>query len=90
MNVFIIHAQCRSKKTMIYQKLNSDNTSVFEQLWTITNQLRQKLENHFQLNPAHFTNDLNSYSSIDGNFQGSLKAFSGKEIAWKSLTTQIK
>ncbi|WP_158680532.1 hypothetical protein [Nostoc sp. 'Lobaria pulmonaria (5183) cyanobiont'] len=52
---------------MIYQKVNSDNTSVFEQLWSITNQLRQKLENRFQLNPADFTNDLNSYSSIDGN-----------------------
>ena len=67
---------------MIYQKVNSDNTSVFEQLWSITNQLRQKLENRFQLNPADFTNDLNSYSSIDGNFQGSLKAFSGTEIDW--------
>jgi hypothetical protein len=67
---------------MIDQTLNLSNKSVFEQLWAITNQLRQRIEERFQLNPAPSTNDLHSYSNADGNVQGSLKAFSGKEIDW--------
>ncbi|AFZ22933.1 Red chlorophyll catabolite reductase (RCC reductase) [Cylindrospermum stagnale PCC 7417] len=56
--------------------------NIFQQLWTITNELRQKLEARFSLNPESSTQDLREYSSLDGKIRGSLTAFSGEEIDW--------
>lgn len=58
----------------------ADNTTVFEQLWGITGELRQKLDTRFELHPDASTKNLNSYSSPDGNSQGSLNTFWGTEI----------
>src|SRR5919202_7027863 len=59
-----------------------DNTLVFEQLWSITEELRQKIEARFELQPEPATQDLQDFSSPDGNVKGSLNAFSGREIDW--------
>jgi hypothetical protein len=59
-----------------------DNTLVFEQLWSITQELRQKIEARFELHPEPATQDLQEFSSPDGNVKGSLNAFSGREIDW--------
>jgi Red chlorophyll catabolite reductase (RCC reductase) len=55
---------------------------VFEQLWSITNELHRKLDARFKLHPEPSTYDLQKYSSSDGNIKGSLTAFSGEEIDW--------
>jgi hypothetical protein len=36
---------------MIEQQPNADNTLVFERLWSITEELRQKIEARFELHP---------------------------------------
>lgn len=59
-----------------------DNTLVFEQLWSITQELRQKIEARFELHPEPATHDVQEFSSPDGNVKGSLNAFSGREIDW--------
>ncbi len=60
----------------------TDSKDVFEQLWGITCELKQKLETRFDLQPQASTKDLQQYSSKDGNLKGSLNAFAGKEIDW--------
>jgi hypothetical protein len=40
---------------MISQQPNVDNAAVFEQLWGITNELRQKLDARFTLHPEPST-----------------------------------
>ncbi len=67
---------------MIEPQPNLDNTSVFEQLWGITNELRQKLDSRFELHPDPSTKDLQNYSATTGDAQGSLNTFSGPEIDW--------
>ena len=67
---------------MIEQQPNADNTLVFKQLWSITEELRQKIEARFELHPEPATQDLQEFSSPDGNVNGSLNAFSGREIDW--------
>jgi Red chlorophyll catabolite reductase (RCC reductase) len=66
---------------MIEQQL-MNNKPIFEQLWDITKQLKQKLEARFELNPNPSTQDLQSYSSMTEEAQGSLNTFSGSEIDW--------
>jgi hypothetical protein len=69
-------------QTMTQQPNDLDNKAVFEQLWGITKELHQKLEARFQLHPDPSVEDLQRYSSLDGNIKGSLTAFSGEEIDW--------
>ncbi|MEC4812072.1 MAG: red chlorophyll catabolite reductase [Scytonema sp. PMC 1069.18] len=59
-----------------------NNTLIFERLWGITNQLRQKLETRFELSLDPSTQSLQEYSSSDGNVKGTLQAFTGQEIDW--------
>ncbi|MBD0261239.1 MAG: red chlorophyll catabolite reductase [Tolypothrix sp. Co-bin9] len=65
---------------MIEQQPNVDNTFLFEQLWGITNELRQKLDARFTLHPEPSTKSLQSYSAMTGEAHGSLNTFSGSEI----------
>lgn len=67
---------------MIEQQPNVDNTFLFEQLWGITNELRQKLDARFTLHPEPSTKSLQSYSAMTGEAHGSLNTFSGDEIDW--------
>ncbi|MEH2146950.1 red chlorophyll catabolite reductase [Nostoc sp.] len=67
---------------MTQQPTDLDNKAVFEQLWEITKELRQKLEARFQLHPDPSVENLQEYSSLDGNMKGSLTAFSSAEIDW--------
>ncbi|MDZ8052997.1 MAG: red chlorophyll catabolite reductase [Aulosira sp. ZfuVER01] len=67
---------------MIEQQPDVDNTKIFEQLWNITNELRQKIEARFDLKSDPSTQDLQEYSSPTGNITGSFTAFSGEEIDW--------
>lgn len=60
----------------------ADSKDVFEQLWAITCELKQKIETRFNLQPQASIEDLKEYSSKDGNLKGSLNAFKGKEIDW--------
>ena len=69
-------------QTMTQQPTDLDNKAVFEQLWGITKELHEKLEARFQLHPDPSTEDLQEYSSLDGNVNGSLTTFSGEEIDW--------
>lgn len=59
-----------------------NSKDVFERLWGITCELKQKIETRFDLHPELSTKDLQEYKSNDGNAKGSLKTFSGKEIDW--------
>jgi hypothetical protein len=67
---------------MIEQQPNADNTLVFERLWSITEELRQKIEARFELHPEPAAQNLQELSSADGSVKGSLNAFSGREIDW--------
>lgn len=67
---------------MVNQQPNLDNAVVFEQLWQITNELRQKIEARFTLHPDFSTKDLEEYTGVDPNVKGSMKTFSGSEIDW--------
>jgi hypothetical protein len=64
------------------QQSHLDNTAVFEQLWSITQELRQKLEARFELHLNPTVQELQAYSSLDGNTKGSLTTCSGEEIEW--------
>lgn len=55
---------------------------MFDQLWSITQELRQKLQTRFELQLDPSTADLGEYNSLDGNIKGSLSAYSGREIDW--------
>jgi len=59
-----------------------DGKYIFEQLWEITCELKQKIETRFDLRLQASTKDVNQYQSEDGNAEGSLKTFSGEEIDW--------
>ncbi|AFY34610.1 red chlorophyll catabolite reductase [Calothrix sp. PCC 7507] len=61
---------------------NLDNTAVFEQLWGVTNELRQKIDARFAVNPDPSTANLQTYSAAIGDAVGSLNTFSGAEIDW--------
>ncbi|MEH2324247.1 MAG: red chlorophyll catabolite reductase [Nostoc sp.] len=67
---------------MFEQQPNVDSTDLSEQLWGLTNELRQKIDARFELHPDPSVENLQQYSSLDGNMKGSLTAFSGKEIDW--------
>ena len=67
---------------MNQQQPNLDHQTVFDQLWGITNELRQKLEARFELQLDPATQKFQEYSSHDGNIKGSLTTFSGGEIDW--------
>lgn len=67
---------------MMIEQPQADNTNVFEQLWEITGELRQKLDARFKLHPDNSTKNLKSYSSPDGESQGSINTFCGTEIDW--------
>lgn len=58
----------------------ADNASSFARLWKITQELRQKLEASFELHPDPAIEDLQNYSSRDGNVKGSLNPASGAQI----------
>ncbi len=60
----------------------ADNKDVFEQLWGITCELKQKIETRFDLQPQTSTQGLHEYQSKDGNSKGSIKTFSGRKIDW--------
>lgn len=67
---------------MSQQQTDGNNTPVFDQLWGITNELRQKIDARFELHPEPCTKDLHAYSNVDGTVKGSLQNFSGNEIDW--------
>ncbi|HEY9848588.1 MAG TPA: hypothetical protein V6D28_03955 [Leptolyngbyaceae cyanobacterium] len=67
---------------MVEQLPKQDNAATFEQLWEISNELRQKLEARFQLQPDPSTKDLQSYASFNGESQGSIDTFVSSEIDW--------
>lgn len=72
----------QSVEESVAQRPNIDNTAIFERLWEITVELRQKLETRFQLHPAATLQDLSNYSAPNGSAKGSLTTFSGSEIDW--------
>jgi Red chlorophyll catabolite reductase (RCC reductase) len=67
---------------MTQTQSNVDNAGIFEQLWGITLELRQKLEARFELHPNSSTQDLQSYCAQTGEAHGSVNTFSGSEITW--------
>lgn len=67
---------------MLEQQTKLDNTAVFEYLWNLTKELRQKLDARFETHPDPSTKDLHSYSAQVGAAHGSLNTFSGAEIDW--------
>ncbi|MBW4645577.1 MAG: red chlorophyll catabolite reductase [Goleter apudmare HA4340-LM2] len=67
---------------MIQHQLNLENTAVFEQLWSVTNELREKLETRFKFAPDPSTANLQTYSASIGSALGSLNTYSGAEIDW--------
>lgn len=56
--------------------------AVFERLWGITNELRQKLNARFDLHLDSATANLSNYSDQKGEIQGSFNAYTGSEIDW--------
>jgi hypothetical protein len=67
---------------MTEQQPDVDNTLVFEQLWGITNQLRQKLDARFEVHLDVSTQELQNYSAQNREVYGALNTFSGSEIDW--------
>ncbi|WP_373526072.1 red chlorophyll catabolite reductase [Nostoc sp.] len=67
---------------MTQQPTDLDNKAVFDQLWGITNELRQKIDARFELDPDPSTKNLQSYAAMTGSAHGSLNTFSGSEIDW--------
>ena len=69
-------------QTVLEQQPNVDSTVLFEQLWGLTNELRQKIDARFKLDPDPSTKNLQSYCATTGGAHGSLNTFSGSEIDW--------
>jgi hypothetical protein len=67
---------------MVGQQSARDQAIGFEQLWGLTQELRQKIDDRFELHPDPSTTELQHYASSDGTSQGSLNTFSGNEIDW--------
>ncbi len=61
---------------------DKDNLTVFDRLWHILEELRQKVGDRFDLHPNPTTQPLQTFSSPDGKVQGSLATFSSAEIDW--------
>jgi hypothetical protein len=59
-----------------------DTTGTFDVLWDTLAELRQKFDARFTVEQDPSTLDLSSYTSLDGNAKGSLRAYSGSEIDW--------
>lgn len=57
-----------------------DNATVFARLQDILGELRQQLDNRFELHRNPATHDLQNYSSLDGEASGSLTTFLGDEV----------
>jgi hypothetical protein len=52
----------------------------FEQLWTIVNELLQRLEARFDPYLESSDQNLQNFSSTDGQMKEYFKAFSGREV----------
>ncbi|QLE57839.1 red chlorophyll catabolite reductase [Nostoc sp. TCL26-01] len=64
------------------QQFSVESTAIFEQLWNITKELRQKLDARFEVHLHPSTQDLQNYAAQVGAAHGSLNAFTGTEIDW--------
>jgi hypothetical protein len=67
---------------LVNERPDVDNSSIFEDLWHITTELRAKLDARFVVQGDASTADLQPYNSLDGGAKGFLSAFSGAEIDW--------
>ncbi|WP_066377433.1 MULTISPECIES: red chlorophyll catabolite reductase [unclassified Anabaena] len=67
---------------MLEQQANLDNTALFEHLWQITKEMRQKIDARFETHPDASTQSLHSYAAQVGAAHGSLNTFTGAEVDW--------
>ena len=68
---------------MVAEQPDVDRSSVFERLWGIFGEMREKVDARFELTLDPSTADLETYQSLpEFDASGSLKAYSGDEIDW--------
>jgi hypothetical protein len=76
----------KSLLELVDERPQVDTTGTFDLLWDTLTQLRQKFDARFVVEQDPSTHDLGSYTSLDGNAHGSLRAYSGEEIDWFTHT----
>ncbi|MFO7540034.1 MAG: red chlorophyll catabolite reductase [Chloroflexota bacterium] len=72
----------KSLLELVDERPQVDNQEVFDALWQILVELRQKVNGRFELQPHPSTADLQPYHSLDGRAKGFLSGFTGPEIDW--------
>ncbi len=76
----------KSLLELVDERPHVDATGTFDVLWDTLTELRQKFDARFAVTQDPSTHDLSSYTSLDGNAQGSLRAYSSDEIDWFTHT----
>ena len=76
----------KSLLELVDERPKVDTTGTFDVLWDTLSELRVKFDARFEVELDPSTHDLSSYTSLDGNAKGSLRAYSGKEIDWFTHT----
>lgn len=67
---------------MVNSQSNTDKSTTFDKLQAILAQLHQKLETRFTLHPNPTSQELQTFSNLDGQISGSLSTWSGPEVDW--------
>jgi hypothetical protein len=73
----------KSVVEMVAERPEVDNSSAFDELWGVFNQLRGKVDARFELQMDESTRDLQPYHALPGvDASGFLSAYSGDELDW--------
>lgn len=71
-----------SVEELIGQTPDRDNRLVFQQMWQLLGELRERIGKRFELSLDPSVADLASYGSADQSTKGHLTAWSGDEMDW--------
>lgn len=72
----------KSIAEMVAERPSVDNQDVFDELWAITTELKEKVFARFELNPDPCSEKYQPYGGGENAPQGFLNTFAGPEIDW--------
>jgi len=72
----------QSVDELILQSPDRNNQAQFAEMWQILNEVRAKIDKHFNLTLDASVHDLANYGTKDGTTKGHLTAWSGDGVDW--------
>ncbi len=73
----------KSVVELVAEQPNVDRTEAFEELWSIFGELRNRVDNRFEIQMDPSTQDLQPYEAFDGSgARGFMSNWSGDELDW--------